>query len=89
MIKLFFKGFIARHRDLLYQESRNVQNFMHLLMKQKNTGTMWTGDEIKQIKVNLKHLSLYVPALIIFMLPFGSLLLPVLAKILDRRKQIR
>jgi hypothetical protein len=89
MIKLFFKGFIARHRDLLYQESRNVQNFMHLLMKQKNTGTRWTDDESKQIKVHLKHLSLYVPALIIFMLPCGPLLLTVLAEILDRRKQIR
>lgn len=89
MIKLYFKGFIATQRDLLHQESRGMQNFMHLLMKQKNTGTKWTGDEIKQIKVHLKHMSLYVPALIIFMLPFGSLLLPVLAEILDRRKQVR
>jgi hypothetical protein len=88
-MKLFFKGFIARHRDLLYQESRGMQNFMHLLMKQKNTGIKWTGDEIKQINIHLKHLSLYVPALIIFMLPFGSLLLPVLGEILDRRKQVR
>ncbi len=89
MIKLFFKGFIARHWDLLYQESLGMQNFMQLLMKQKNTGTRWTGDEIKQIKVHLKHLSLYVPAMIIFMLPFGSLLLSVLGEILDRRKQVR
>ena len=58
-------------------------------MKQRNTGVKWTGAEISRLKADLKHLSLYVPALIIFVLPFGLFLLPVLAEILDRRKESR
>lgn len=62
---------------------------MRLLMKQRNTGVKWTREEKTQLKSNLKHLSLYVPALIIFALPFGSLLLPVLTEVLDRRDKDR
>ncbi len=66
-----------------------MNDLMVLLMKRRNTGIEWTEEEITRLKVHLKHLSLYVPVLIIFILPFGSLLLPILAEVLDRRKQIR
>ena len=62
---------------------------MKLLMKKRNTGFAWTKEEKKHLQSQLKHLSLYVPILIIFILPFGTLLIPVLAEMLDRRKQPR
>jgi hypothetical protein len=58
-------------------------------MKQKNTGNDWTTEDIKEIKKHLIHLALYVPVLIVFLLPFGFFLLPVLAEIMDRREGIR
>ncbi len=66
-----------------------MQDFMRLLMKQSNTGIEWTEEEKMQLKSDLKHISLYVPALIIFVLPFGALLLPVLTEVLDRRDKDR
>ncbi|MGD0626313.1 MAG: hypothetical protein ABSB32_16530 [Thermodesulfobacteriota bacterium] len=49
----------------------------------------WTKEEKEQIKNHLKHISLYVPILLIFILPGGSLMLPILAEILDRRRTRR
>ena len=89
MIRPLLHRFLAKNKALIFQESREMQNFLQLLMKQKNTGSKWTGEEISQIKVHLKHLSLSVPVLLIFLLPLGSLLLPVLAEVLDRRKKNR
>jgi len=89
MIKLFLKRHILKNRALILQESRHMAEFIQLLMKWRNTGVKWTGEEITRLKSHLKHLSLYVPALIIFVLPFGLLLLPILAEILDRREKSR
>jgi hypothetical protein len=89
MIKLFLKRHILKNRALILQESQHIDDFIQFLMKRRNTGVTWTGEEIARLKSHLKHLSLYVPALIIFVLPFGSLLLPVLAEILDRREKSR
>ena len=66
-----------------------MQGFLQLLFKQRNTDQKWNKEEKKQIKDQLKRLSLYLPIIIIFLLPGGSLLLPVLAEILDRRKARR
>jgi hypothetical protein len=89
MIKLFLKRHILKNRALILQESQHIANFIQLLMKRRNTGVKWTGEEITRLKSHLKHLSLYVPALIIFVLPFGLFLLPILAEILDRREKSR
>jgi hypothetical protein len=89
MIKLFLKRHLLKNKALILQESKHVAEFIQLLMKRRNTGAKWTGEEITLLKSHLKHLSLYVPALIIFVLPFGSLLIPVLAEILDRRDKSR
>ena len=62
---------------------------MQLLMKNRNTGEKWTREDKKKIKLHLKSISKLVPALIIFLLPGGLLLLPFLAKVLDRRKAKR
>jgi hypothetical protein len=83
------KKTIAKNKSLILHEVQRMQNFMELLMKHRNTGIKWSKDDIRKIKSHLKHLSLYVPVLFIFMLPFGSILLPVLAEIIDRRQQAR
>jgi hypothetical protein len=89
MIKLFLKKQILKNRAVIINEGKYLRGFMLLLMKQRNTGVKWTVEEKTELKSNLKRLSLYVPVLIVFALPFGSLLLPVLTEILDRRDKDR
>ncbi len=89
MIKSFLKNHILKDRALILREARQMRDFMNLLMKRRNTGVKLTREEIRLVKSHLKHLSLYVPALVIFILPFGSLLLPILAEVLDRREKNR
>lgn len=64
---------------------------MRLLMKHRNRNTRytWTKEEKKILCAHLWRLSSYVPAFIIFCLPGGFLLFPLLAEILDRRKNKR
>lgn len=80
---------VANNKALLFHEAEKITGFMRLLMKPRNTRAKWTKEERKLLKMHLKHLSYYVPALVIFVLPFGSLLSPLLAEILDRRKAFR
>lgn len=89
MIKRLLKPYVLKNRALILQEGQYFSGFIQLLMKRRNTGDEWTTEEIARLKSHLKHLSLYLPALIIFILPFGMLLLPVLAEILDRREKGR
>jgi hypothetical protein len=89
MLKFFIKTLILKNRDLIFQEAQQMQGFLVLLFKQRNTDLKWTREEREQIKRHLKRLSAYVPVILIFILPGGSLLLPFLAEILDRRKKRR
>jgi len=89
MIRFFLKRLILKNKQLIFTEAQQFQGFLHLLFKQRNTDIKWTKEERQQIKNYLKRLSLYVPILIVFALPGGSLMLPVLAEILDRRKTRR
>lgn len=84
-----FHRMVANHKALLLHEAEKITGFMRLLMKPRNTQAKWTKEERKLLKMHLKHLSYYVPALVIFVMPFGSLLIPLLAEILDRRKALR
>jgi hypothetical protein len=86
MIRFFLKSLILKNRDLIFSEAQRFQGLLQLFFKQRNMDLKWTKEEKQQIKDYLKRLSLYVPILIIFVLPGGSLLLPILAEILDRRK---
>ena len=85
MLKLLLKRIIASNKSLILRESQGMNDFMMLLMKQINTADKWTVEDIKKIKSHLIRFVLYVPVLVIFFLPFGSLLLPLLAEILDKR----
>ena len=89
MIRFFLKRLILKNKDLIFSEAQRFQGFLHLFFKPRNTDAEWTKEEKEQIKNYLKRLSLYVPILIIFVLPGGSLLLPILAEVLDRRKSRR
>jgi hypothetical protein len=89
MLMNSLRRFVRIHRDLILQEGRQINGFLKLLMKQRNTGVKWTKSEKAELRSYLKHLSAYVPVMIIFLLPFGSFLIPILAEILDRRKTIR
>jgi hypothetical protein len=89
MIKLFLQRYILKYRVLILKETQHTTDFMKLLMKRRNTGVKWTKEEIIQLRSHLKHLSLYIPVLITFVLPFGLFLLPILAEVLDRREKSR
>ena len=89
MIRTFLKNQLLKHRALFFQEAQRISGFLYLLMKQRNTGEKWTPEETKEIKGQLKYLAVYIPILLIFLLPGGSLLLPFLAEVMDRRRVSR
>jgi hypothetical protein len=77
---------LKKNTTLLLNEAREADGFMRLLMKHRNTGDGWTREERVQLKNYLRRLAAYVPVLLVFLLPCGMLLVPVLAEIMDRRK---
>ncbi len=89
MILNYLKKMIIRNRDFILYEVLAVKGLMQLLMKYRNTGQPWTKEEKKEIKRHLKSISKIVPVVVIFLLPGGSILLPILSEVLDRRKSRR
>jgi len=82
----YFKRLILNNKEFILKEILEVKGLIQLLMKYKNTGKKWTAEEKKKIKMHLKQISKVVPIMAIFLIPGGSMLLPFLADILDRRK---
>jgi predicted metal-dependent hydrolase len=78
-----------QNRDLIRREASEIRGLMDLLMKHHNTGVAWTPAEKTELRSHLKELARIVPALCIFLLPFGALFLPLLAVAMDRRKVSR
>ena len=89
VLKRILGTMFERYRELFYAEADTMRGFMDLLMKPRNTGIPWTREEIVHLKGYIRHLAHYVPFMIIFLLPFGSLLLPAMAEVLDRRRTSR
>jgi hypothetical protein len=89
MIRLFLRKHLLKNKALFFREAERISGFLYLLMKQRNSGETWTPEEKREIKRQLKYLALYIPILAIFLLPGGSLLIPFLAEIMDRRKTPR
>jgi hypothetical protein len=89
MIKHLITSQIKKNKDLILNETNEMNGFTKLLMKHRNTGIEWTREEKIKLKYYLWRIAIYVPIIIIFLLPFGTLLLPVLAESLDRRKNRR
>jgi hypothetical protein len=89
MVTAFFRELIRKNRAFILTQVLGIRGLMELLMKTRNTGERWTPEEVRQIRGHLKHLARMLPVIVVFLLPGGSLLLPFLAAILDRRRQIR
>jgi hypothetical protein len=89
MIINYFKRLMIKNREFILNEVLAVKGLMSLLMKNRNTGEKWTGEEKREIKMHLRNISKVIPVLVIFLLPGGTLLLPILAEVLDRRKSRR
>ncbi len=70
-------------------EVLSISGLMQLLMKTRNTDEGWTREEKKEIRRHLRNIAKIIPAVVLFSLPGGSFLLPVLAEALDRRKTKR
>jgi hypothetical protein len=80
---------IRKNADLIMNEARHIEGFMHLLMKQRNTGEKWSLRERMKLKEHIRRLVGYIPILCIFLLPGGFFLIPIMAEIMDRRKRSR
>jgi len=89
MIPTFVRKLIMKNRAFILQGVLAVKGLMQLLMKSRNTDQPWTKEEKKEIRKHLRNISKMVPVIVIFILPGGTLLLPFLAEILDRRKKKR
>lgn len=89
MITNYFKRMILANRNLILHEIVEVKGLMHLLMKPHEGKDRWTKAEKQEIIQHLKNLSRVVPALLVFLLPAGTLLLPFLVEVLDRRNTKR
>lgn len=86
---LFLKKHLTPHKTVFYNEARAMGNFMNLLMKTRNYGGKWTKSEREELKYYLLKLSRKIPVCIIFLLPFGSFILPLLPELMERRGQKR
>ena len=89
MVSAFVRRLIMNNRAFILEQVLSVKGLMQLLMKSRNTDQPWTKEEKKEIRKHLRNISKMVPVIVIFILPGGTLLLPFLAEILDRRKKKR
>jgi len=89
MIKNYLKRLIVINKEAILMEVLSISGLMQLLMKTRNTDEKWTKEEKKEIKMHLKNIAKIIPAVVLFSLPGGSFLLPILAEVLDRRKTRR
>jgi len=89
MITNYFKRLIIKNKEFILTEVLAVKGLMYLLMKNRNTSEKWTREEKTEIKIHLRNISKVIPIIIVFLLPMGSLFLPFLAEILDRRNKRR
>ena len=88
-ISPYVRDLLLRNREFILKEVVEVQGLMRLLMKHRNTGDRWTREELKAIRAHMKEISKIVPVVVVFLLPGGTILLPFLAEVLDRRKEPR
>ncbi len=89
MIKKYLKRLIVVNKEAILAEVLTIRGLMRLLMKTRNSDEKWTREERKEIKSHLRNIAKIIPVVAIFCLPGGSLLLPILAETLDRRKTRR
>jgi hypothetical protein len=71
---------IMRNRDKLTQEIRESRDLVYLV--RKSTVQELTKEEKEQVKTQFKDIIRGIPALAIFLLPGGAILLPLILKII-------
>ena len=76
---------LTKYRKRILKEIDSVRGLTALIMKGTQRG--WTKGELLLIKTQFMILEKKVPILLVFVLSGGSLLLPLLADVLDRRKK--
>ncbi len=86
MIRNYIKRLIVINKEAILMEVLSIKGLIQILMKTRNTDEKWTKQEKKEIKRHLRNVAKIVPAVALFSFPGGSLLLPILAEVLDRRK---
>jgi hypothetical protein len=74
------KLLLQRNKVRLYQELRQSKEAMYLV--KKATHSSLSTDEKEKIKVQLLDICKTIPALAVFLLPGGALLLPLLIKLI-------
>ena len=89
MITKYLKRLIIINKEAILMEILAIKGLMQLLMKSRNTDKKWTRAEKKEIKMHLRNIAKIVPTVVIFFLPGGSFLLPILVEAIDRRKTRR
>lgn len=72
---------VSENGDHIYKEIRETQELYRLMVKW-SSGERLTSVEKAQVKSQLMDICKTVPALAIFLVPFGSILLAVLIKVL-------
>lgn len=75
-----------RERKALLAEMVQVKGLLPLLMKRRNR-QKWNAADLRELQVHLKRLSKLSPYVVVFVMPGGFAMLPVLAWWLDRRRQ--
>lgn len=82
------KGFILlidREKKYLVTELSQVKGLMPLLMKRRNK-QRWSVEDRKALAVHMRRLRDVSPYIVVFAMPGGLAMLPVLAWWLDRRR---
>ncbi|MFC4269280.1 LETM1 domain-containing protein [Polaribacter marinivivus] len=74
------KELLHRNKLRLYQELSQSKEAMHLI--RKSTHAKLTPEEKEKIKIQLIDICKSIPALAVFLLPGGALLLPLLIKLI-------
>ncbi len=76
---------LVKYRKRILKEIDSVKGLTALLMKGTQRG--WTKSELLLVKTQFIILEKKIPILLVFILSGGSLLLPLLVEVLDRRKK--
>lgn len=75
-----WKSILGRNKDKLAMELKESKELVSLIAK--STSQELTRDEKERARAQLKDLARTIPALTLFMLPGGSLLLPIVLKVI-------
>ncbi len=80
-IKSKMKKIVLENRDRVFQEIRETKKLYELMLKWSTGGSL-TSAEKAAVKAQLIDICKTIPAMAVFMVPFGSIMLALLIKFL-------